>query len=196
MKSTTTQIEFDRQLDKLKIREFRKTGDLNLLKSLFSKYVHLVYGLSLNCLDDRSKAIETVSLVYEKLRETVVVQEIENLKAWLYVKTKDLCFEELKAAGNVDSLAWKQWQIDRTSTKASYSGTLFLERFQNRNRAFMKALDTLPITEKTCVDWFYGKEKPMSEIAKLMDMEECDVRALLRKVQKDMSTLYLSNDER
>ncbi len=47
MPSTGKQLEFDRQLDLLQIKEFRRTGDMEVLGALYQKYMHLVYGVCL-----------------------------------------------------------------------------------------------------------------------------------------------------
>lgn len=195
MKSTATQTEFDRQLDRLKIREFRKNGDIGQLKALYDKYAHLVYGLSLNYLNDREAAVENVASIYKRFCETASRMEIENLKSWLYVATKDLCFEELKSKGLLDEQEMLQWTIDRNnSAAANHDGFTFLDGILKRNRLYMKAIEMLPGTEKSCIDWFYYKGKSMKGVADMMHIEEQDVRTMLRNAQKTILSQILKTN--
>ncbi|HKM94321.1 MAG TPA: hypothetical protein VJY41_11765 [Prolixibacteraceae bacterium] len=112
MFSTNKQIEFERQLDLTLIRQFRKTGKLDLLSDAFDKYVPLLYGVAYKFLKNRTASQSAVVLIFEKLCIETVKTDINNLRQWLYVEIKDYCYKILKDQ-NADLSSFKNWQTER-----------------------------------------------------------------------------------
>jgi len=73
------------------IAEFTSSGDLDLLGELYSRYMHLVYGVCLKYLKDREEASDAVIQIFEKLITDIPKQKIENFRNWLHVVTKNYC---------------------------------------------------------------------------------------------------------
>lgn len=189
MKSTVKQHEFDRQLDRLEIRAFRKDGDMSVLENLYSKYIHLVYGLALNYLKDREQARKTTQIIFEKLTVEAVKSEIQNLKLWLYIATKNYCQGELHRLETPDP-RFELWNSQRLQLEQNGVELHPLDRMTRVTPAIKKCIDQLPHTEKTCIEWFYFKEKPFAEIAPLIQADEETVKQTIRKA-KEQLTIYI-----
>ena len=71
------------------LRQFRDSGNLEILGDLFSRYIHLIYGVALKYLGDRGDAQDAVMHIFEKLVTEIPRHEIGNFKSWLYVITKN-----------------------------------------------------------------------------------------------------------
>jgi RNA polymerase sigma-70 factor, ECF subfamily len=187
MKPTVKQHEFDRQLDRLEIRAFRRDGDLAVLENLYSKYVHLVYGLALNYLRNREKAKSSVQIIFEKLTVEAVKTEIQNLKLWLYITTKSYCYTELQKEGESD-LRLDSWEAERLQLLEKGIEQHPLDRMSRLTPAVRKCIDQLPQNEKTCVEWFYLKEKPFAEIAPFIQADEATVKQTLHAAKTKLIT--------
>jgi len=82
--------------DELQLQQYRKTGDQELLGSLFTKYMHLVYGLCLKYLKNPNDSQDAVMDIYEKITEKLLTQEIAHFKSWLYIVSKNHCLMILR----------------------------------------------------------------------------------------------------
>jgi RNA polymerase sigma-70 factor, ECF subfamily len=186
MKSTVKQHEFDRQLDRLEIRSFQRDGDMSVLENLYAKYIHLVYGLALNCLKNREQAKRTTQIIFEKLTVEAVKSEIQNLKLWLYIATKNHCQSELQKSETPD-LRFESWHIQRQQLLQNGAELHPLDRMTRITPAIRKCIDQLPQNEKTCIEWFYFKEKPFAEIAPLIQADEETVKQTIRKAKEKLT---------
>ncbi len=85
---------------------FDRNGSLDTLGVLYSRYMHLVYGVSLKYLGNREDAKDVVMQIFEKLIIDLPGQEVRNFKSWLYVLTKNYCLMQIRsnksAGGKMD----------------------------------------------------------------------------------------------
>ena len=79
------------------------SGDLDLLGELYSRYMHLVYGVSLKYLGDREDAQDAVMQIFEKLIIDLPKHEVQNFKSWLYVLTKNHCLMQIRSRKSAES---------------------------------------------------------------------------------------------
>ena len=84
------------------LRNFRESGNLDVLGELYSRYMHLVYGVSLKYLSDRDDAQDAVMQIFEKLIHDLPRHEVTNFKSWLYVLTKNHCLMEIRSRKSTD----------------------------------------------------------------------------------------------
>jgi RNA polymerase sigma-70 factor (ECF subfamily) len=90
------QKEFDRQIDLMQIREFRKSGKNEILKDLYQKYMPLVYGVCLKYLKSRKSAKDATLKIYGNFEAEAKKNEIPNLRNWLYSSTVNYCNIEMQ----------------------------------------------------------------------------------------------------
>src|SRR6266850_4096263 len=79
------------------IRQYKASGDLEILGHLFLRYTSLVFGVCLKYLKDREEAKDAVMHVFEKLVQSLKEHNVENFKSWLYVTTRNHCLMSLRA---------------------------------------------------------------------------------------------------
>ena len=60
------------------LRLFDRNGSLDTLGELYSRYMHLVYGVSLKYLGSREDAKDIVMQIFEKLVTDLPGQEVRN----------------------------------------------------------------------------------------------------------------------
>ncbi len=81
---------------------FLNSGNLDLLGELYSRHMHLVYGVALKYLGDPDDAKDAAMQIFEKLITELPGQEIRRFKSWLYVLTKNHCLMDLRAKKSID----------------------------------------------------------------------------------------------
>ena len=81
---------------------FKSKGSLDVLGELYSRYMHLVYGVALKYLGGRDEAKDTVMQIFEKLITDLPGHEVRNFKSWLYVLSKNHCLMQLRSQKSAD----------------------------------------------------------------------------------------------
>ena len=69
---------------------YRETGDMNLLSTLYQRYMDLVFGVCLKYFKDPERCKDAVMDIFNELHSKLRVHEVDNFKGWLlFVIGKD-----------------------------------------------------------------------------------------------------------
>lgn len=185
MPSSIKQQEFDRQLDLTQIREFRRSGDLDILGKLYEKYMFLVYGVGLKYFKDREKARDLVMQIFEKLTIETVKQEITNFKSWLYVVTKNQCLMEIRKQ-NAEDMRFKAWQVEEKQIMESGFELHPLDENARLTDALKDCIANLKEDQRKSIELFYFKKKCYQEIASTMDAEIKTIKSHLQNGKRNL----------
>lgn len=195
MPSTLKQLEFDRQLDLLQIREFRKTGNLEILGDIYAKYMHLVFGVSMKYLKNKEAAKDAVMQVFEKLTIEVVRHEIVHFRNWLYVVTKNHCLAELQKQ-NLEDEQLANWAEEEKKIMESGFEVHPIDEQDRLGEALLDCIAKLSLQQRDCVDLFYMKKKSYREIASLMKYDEKSVKSYIQNGKRNLKICLELKDER
>jgi RNA polymerase sigma-70 factor (ECF subfamily) len=195
MPSTIKQLEFDRQLDLLQIREFRKTGDLEVLGKIYYKYIHLVYGVSLKYLKNREAAQDAAMQIFEKLTVEAIRQEIGHFRNWLFVVTKNHCLMELRKQ-NAEDERFKNWAEEEKEIMESGFEMHPLDEDSRLNEALRDCIKNLNVQQRDCIDMFYFKKKSYNDIAVLLKYDEKNVKSYIQNGKRNLKICLESKHER
>ncbi|MBN2807099.1 MAG: sigma-70 family RNA polymerase sigma factor [Prolixibacteraceae bacterium] len=185
MPSSLKQQEFDRQLDLSQIRDFRRSGDLEILGKLYEKYMFLVYGLGLKYFKDREKARDLVMQIFEKLTIEVIKQEIINFRSWLYVVAKNQCLMEIRKQ-NAEDQRFKAWQEEEKNIMESGFELHPLDENARLTDALKDCIAQLKDEQKNSIELFYFKKKCYQEIALTLDLEVKTVKSHLQNGKRNL----------
>jgi len=194
MPSTLKQLEFDRQLDLLQIREFRKTGDMEILGKIYYKYIHLVYGVCLKYLKNRDAAQDAVMQIFEKLTIEAIRQEIGHFKNWLFVVSKNYCLMALRKQ-NVDDERFKNWAVEEKQIMESGIEMHPLDEDTRLNDTLKDCLNKLMLQQKDCIQLFYFKKKSYREIASMLKSDEKSVKSNIQNGKRNLKICLESKHE-
>jgi RNA polymerase sigma-70 factor (ECF subfamily) len=195
MPSTIKQLEFDRQLDLLQIREFRKTGDLEVLGKIYYKYIHLVYGVSLKYLKNREAAQDAAMQIFEKLTVEAIRQEIGHFRNWLFVVTKNHCLMELRKQ-NTEDERFKDWAEEEKKIMESGFEMHPIDEDPRLNEALRDCIKNLNVQQRDCIDMFYFKKKSYNDIASLLKYDEKNVKSYIQNGTRNLKICLESKHER
>jgi len=161
-------------------------GDPDSLGELYSRYMHLVYGVCLKYLKNREESKDAVMQIFEKLLKDLPAYEIRNFKAWLYVITKNFCLMQLRSRQSSEKKI-KLWQNDPENSMESEA---FLHPLDDdllqTNRSLKECIEKLKKEQRECVNWFYYENKSYREIAQFPDMDENKVKSLLQNAKRNL----------
>ena len=167
------------------LRQFRDSGNLEILGDLFSRYIHLIYGVALKYLGDRGDAQDAVMHIFEKLVTEIPRHEIGNFKSWLYVLTKNHCFMELRARKSAE----KRLEGLKTEQEFMESGEDLhpIDREdQTMEDALKECIEKLKSEQKVCIDLFYYQKLCYREISEKLGLEEKKVKSLLQNGKRNL----------
>jgi len=151
----------DPESDDQLIASFRKTGDLKLVGTLFSRYTSLIYGVCLKYLKDRDEAKDTTMQLFEKLGEKLRNHEISSFRSWLYVTARNECLMQIRSKKGKFTKEFDQGVVENALLLHPEDDT-GLETDLSR---LAECVETLTGEQKVCVSLFYLEEKCYKDIA-------------------------------
>ncbi|MGB5007551.1 MAG: sigma-70 family RNA polymerase sigma factor, partial [Ferruginibacter sp.] len=94
-------ISSDQSPDKELLIAFKQTGNINLLSTLYQRYMDLVFGVCLKYFKDAERSKDAVMDIFDELNTKLRVHEVENFKSWLHVLARNHCLMQLRSPRNI-----------------------------------------------------------------------------------------------
>ncbi len=164
---------------------FDRNGSLDTLGVLYSRYMHLVYGVSLKYLGDREDAKDVVMQIFEKLIIDLPGQEVRNFKSWLYVLTKNYCLMQIRsnksAGGKMEG-----YKIEQEFMESEQEMHPIDKEDHSVEEALKQCIEQLKIEQKQCIELFYYQKLCYQEIAEKLKMSEKKVKSYLQNGKRNL----------
>ena len=163
------------------VLQYRKSGNVDLLGTLYSRYMDLVYGVCMKYLQDPEEAKDSVMLIFEELVTKLKKHEVGNFRGWLYQLARNHCLMRIRSDKrrpvNVDTdlvyLA-DDWHPDDALRKEA----LLTE--------MEYCLENLPAEQKTAVRLFYLEAKCYKAISEETGTEINKVRSFIQNGRRNL----------
>lgn len=171
------------------IARFKRSGDLEDLSALYSRYMHLVYGVCLKYLNDRESSKDAVMQIFEKLSVDLLNHEVENFKSWLHVLTRNFCLMKLRSEKTKKEKEEKIKKDAIIFMESPYE--LHHENGQAMDsdiNALKNCIEKLNEEQRKCVSMFYLEEKCYQEIA---DSSGYDLKKVKSHIQNGKRNLKI-----
>ena len=165
--------------------QFRNSGNLDTLGELYSRYIHLVYGVSLKYLGIRTDAQDAVMHIFEKLVTELPKHDVLNFKSWLYVLTKNHCFMEIRSRKSAEK------RLEGLKTEQEFMESVeelhpIDREDQSTEDALNECIEQLKAEQKACIDLFYYQKLCYREMADHLHMDEKKVKSLLQNGKRNL----------
>ena len=179
-KSTKSDLEL--------IKDYKASGDLDLLTTLYDRYIELVFGLCLKYLKNGHESEDMVMHIYTVLIEKLKKHDVKNFKSWLYTLSKNQCIEFLR-------------KNNRTLTKEKEAKLVYSEqvfhpddvRKENALVQMEKCLVKLPEDQRKCIQLFYLENKSYNEIVDDTGFEWNMIRSYLQNGRRNLKICMEKN---
>jgi RNA polymerase sigma-70 factor, ECF subfamily len=176
------------KIDQELLVEFKSEGDLEVLGDLYSRYLHLVYGVCLKYLKDREEAKDGVMQIFEKLVIEIPKHNIENFRSWLHVVTKNYCLMQLRTdKSEKEKLA--QWLNDPSVFMETATDLHPLDEDENSKSAgsaLKDCIERLKDEQRICIRQFYFESRCYNEIAVNLGLDEKKVKSHLQNGKRNL----------
>jgi len=164
---------------------FHRNGSLDTLGILYSRYMHLVYGVSLRYLANREDAKDSVMQIFEKLILDLPGQEVRNFKSWLYVLTKNFCLMQIRsqksAGGKLEG-----YKIEQEFMESEAEMHPLDREEPSVEDALKDCIELLKHEQKQCIELFYYQKLCYQEIAEKLDLSEKKVKSYLQNGKRNL----------
>ena len=182
--------------EQLILNKFRKDLDPSLLGELYSRYMHLVYGVCLKYLGNRERSQDAVMEIFEKLLTEIPKHEIRQFKSWLYVLTKNFCLMEIRS-GKSRQEKEKKFLIEHHNFVESEIKLHPIDEENSRmNKALQECIENLKIEQRECVHLFYYQDKCYREISDILNIDEKKVKSFLQNGKRNLKICLESKNVR
>jgi RNA polymerase sigma-70 factor (ECF subfamily) len=170
------------------LTEFKSGGDLEILGELYSRYVHLVYGVCLKYLKEREEAKDGVMQIFEKLIIEIPKHNIENLRSWLHVVTKNYCLMQLRS-GKSEKEKFSEWLNDPSVFMETVTDLHPLDEDEDSkslDRALEDCIERLKDVQRMCIRQFYFENRCYNEISVNLGLDEKKVKSHLQNGKRNL----------
>jgi RNA polymerase sigma-70 factor (ECF subfamily) len=168
------------------LREFKASGDLELLGQLYSGCMHLVYGVCLKYFKDRDESMDAVMQIFEKLISEVPKHNIENFRSWLHVVTKNFCLMQIRSH-KFRSQKHNEWIGE---SQIFMENSLELHPIDNEEadleKTLQECIEKLKDEQKECIRQFYYENRCYNEIAFNLNLDENKVKSHLQNGKRNL----------
>ncbi|WP_443945329.1 RNA polymerase sigma factor [Pedobacter sp. AW1-32] len=171
------------------IAEYKRTGDLDALGTLYNKYMHLVFGVCFNYFKDEEQSKDAVMQIFEELVGKLKVHEIQNFKSWLHVLTRNHCLMALRKTSKQNTVP-----LDETFVENTEIVHLDIDNTKETQLTIMeKCMDTLPEEQRKSVDLFYLQEKCYKEVAEITGYDMLKVKSYIQNGKRNLKICIEKN---
>jgi RNA polymerase sigma-70 factor (ECF subfamily) len=174
------------------LKKYLSTGDLELLGTLYNRYIHLVYGVCLKYFKDREKSKDAVNEIFEKLIKEVSRFEIQKFRSWLYVLVKNHCLMEIRRARN-EQKRFDQFSHDRFMESVDITHPIDEERDDALEERLIQCMEKLKQEQYSCIRLFYYENCCYKEIAGKLGIEEKKVKSYIQNGKRNLKICLEQN---
>ncbi len=175
------------------LRLFHRSGSLDTLGELYSRYMHLVYGVSLKYLGSREDARDAVMQIFEKLISDLPGQEVRSFKSWLYVLTKNFCLMQIRSQKSADG-RMEGYKIEQEFMESEQEMHPIDREDYSVEKALKECIEQLKSEQKQCIELFYYQKLCYQEIAESLRLSEKKVKSYLQNGKRNLKICLKSKN--
>ena len=162
---------------------YHRDGDVQVLGTLYQRYMELIYGVCLKYLKDAEESKDAVMRIYEELVEKLRKHEVEHFKSWLYTLARNHCLMQLRRQkGKIP--------VEITEPVMQNSDLWHQEDVLQKEEQLSTMEDCMQqlITEqKRCVELFYLQGKCYNEICEETGYDWNKVRSYIQNARRNLN---------
>jgi RNA polymerase sigma factor (sigma-70 family) len=171
------------------LQEYKQTGNLTTLATLYEKYMHLVYGVCLKYLGDEEQSKDAVMQIFEDLIDKARRHDIKNFKSWLHVVCRNFCLMQLRSA--------KKLQTETMPYFMEFADEAHhYEEQEGDMKQLERCKEKLPAAQKISIQLFYINEKCYKEIVDDTGYTMNEVKSYIQNGKRNLKICLEKNRER
>ena len=166
---------------------YKKRQSSAIIGELYSRYVHLVFGVSMKFMKNKFDAEDITMSVFELLPTKIMNHEIQYFKAWLYMVTKNECLTHFRKKGAITT--------ELTNTLQS-EDNLEQKRYEDAQLNILETeIEKLKETQKICIQLFYLERQSYIEISSTLKLDIKQVKSAIQNGKRNLKIKLEERDE-
>ncbi len=168
---------------------YKKSGDLEVLATLYGRYMYLVYGVCLKYLQDEELSKDAVMQIFEELVVKLKIHEVKQFKSWLHVLSRNHCLMALRKSSKNKTVSLEDAFVENTDFVH-----LNIDETKETQLTIMEScMESLPNEQRISVDLFYLQEKCYKEIAEITGYELQKVKSYIQNGKRNLKICIEKN---
>ncbi len=164
------------------VSAYQQTQELEVLATLYLRYMDLVYGVCLKYLPDEETAKDAVMNIFEQLIIKLRSHKVDNFKGWLHVLAKNYCLMQLRSTKNIKISSLNEGFV-QSEENLHLNGVM--ER-ETQLEQMTQCMQTLPNEQQQCIELFYLQNKSYNEIASITGFDWKAVRSYIQNGRRNL----------
>jgi RNA polymerase sigma factor (sigma-70 family) len=173
------------------IAAYQKSGDLEVLGTLYNKYMHLVFGVCFNYFKDEEQSKDAVMQIFEELVVKLKVHQVQNFKSWLHVLSRNHCLMALRKSAKNPTVAME----DNFVENGDFVHLDIDDTKETQLTIMEKCMETLTEEQRRSVDLFYLQEKCYKEVADITGYDMLKVKSYIQNGKRNLKICIEKNSE-
>lgn len=169
---------------------YKQTGDMQVLATLYQRYMDLVYGVCLKYFKEEERSKDAVMNIFEELSLKLKSHEISNFKSWLHSVTRNYCLMQLRTPKN---LKITEFNADYMQSEEIVHLNGVFER-EEKLQLLAKCLQTLTPEQQQTVNLFYLEQKCYNEIVSITGYDWNKVRSFIQNGKRNLKICMEKNE--
>jgi RNA polymerase sigma factor (sigma-70 family) len=164
------------------VTAYQQGHELEILATLYQRYMELVYGVCLKYLPDQESAKDAVMNIFEELIVKLKTHQVENFRGWLHVVAKNHCLMQLRSVKNIKTSVLNESIVQLEETM-HLNGIMEKE---SQIEQMTQCIQTLPNEQQKCIELFYLENKSYNEIVILTGFDWNSVRSYIQNGRRNI----------
>jgi RNA polymerase sigma-70 factor (ECF subfamily) len=172
------------------VTAYQHGHQLEVLSTLYQRYMDLVYGVCLKYLPDPETAKDAVMNIFEELIVKLKTHKVENFRGWLHVVAKNHCLMQLRSAKNIKTTALNETVV-QLEESVHLNGVMEKE---SQLELMTACIQLLPSEQQQCIELFYLKNKSYNEIVVITGYDWNAVRSYVQNGRRNLKICMEKNE--
>lgn len=172
------------------IKAYQKENAQKFTAELFSRYAHLVFGVSLKYLKSEPEAKDLTQNVYTVIQKKLKTHEVTNFSSWLHQLTKNECLMELRRNKRIELVPLTENNLEEEDSHIDEKILL-----ETKIETLLKELENLRPAQKECMKLFYLKKMSYREITSSTPYSEKEVKSYIQNGKRNLKNQLIHHAE-
>jgi RNA polymerase sigma-70 factor (ECF subfamily) len=172
------------------IQAYQNENAQKFIGQLFSRYAHLVFGVSLKYLKSEAEAKDLTQDVYTVIQKKLKTHEVTNFSSWLHQLTKNECLMELRRNKRIELVPLTENNLEEEDSHIDEKILL-----ETKIETLLKELENLNPVQKKCMKLFYLKKMSYREITNATTYSEKEVKSYIQNGKRNLKNQLIHHAE-
>lgn len=168
------------------LEQYQAKEDMAALGILYNRYLDLLFGVALKYLQNQADAEDAVMNVFELVSKKLKNHQVENIKSWLHVVTKNHCLEKIRKNKKTLTVVG-QAEIMQFESITHHVDEFEMEWIENgQEKSLNECIKLLPAEQKQAIKMFYLEGNSYQDVAATTGFTVNKVRSYIQNGRRNL----------